>query len=288
MRVFVTGASGNVGKHVINSLLNLNETVVAGGRSMSKLDKIFGEEVIAVEFDFTNATTYEGALKDVDRVFLMRPPHIAEPEKLYPFIDALKEQGVRFITFLSLMGIENNPIPPHYKIEKYIESSGINYSHIRPSFFMQNISGLHSHEIREKNEILIPAGKSKTSFIDAEDIGLAIAMVLNQTEDYINTTHTITGEKALDYYDVARILTKVTGRLITYNRPGFLKYRHHMIKNRDLDKKYVNVTVALYFMTRMGTANKVTNTFYEITGQQPRTFEAFAIKNKEAFLTNHE
>lgn len=288
MKVFVTGASGNVGKHVVKELIKLNEEVVAGGRSISKLKKIFNGDVVPVVFDFIDTETYKKALKGVDRVFIMRPPHIAEPEKLYPFIDALKVYGIKFITFLSLMGIEKNPIPPHYKIEKYIEASGINYSHIRPGFFMQNISGLHAYEIRMRDEVLIPAGKSKTSFIDAADIGLAIAMILNKPNKYKNTTHTITGPKALDYFDVARILTKATGRLIKYNRPGFLKYRNHMINNRNLDKKYVNVTLALYFMTRMGTANKVTNDFYEITGKKPRSFEIFVEENIDAFMPDDD
>lgn len=284
MKILVTGATGNVGTYVVNELLEMSEAVVAGGRDISRIEKVFDKAVKAVTFDFTNPSTYKNALTGVDRIFLMRPPHIGDPEDLYPFIDALKEYNVSFITFLSLMGVEKNPIPPHYKIEKYIESSSIPYAHIRPGFFMQNISGVHAKEIREMDKIIIPAGKSKTSFIDAADIGLAIATVLANSDRYKNTSHTITGPAALDYYDVAKILTKTTGRLITYDKPGFLKYRWHMLKNRDLDKKYVNVTVALYFMTRMGTAKAVTDEFFKLTGKKPRTFEKFAIENKEAFM----
>lgn len=38
---------------------------------------------------------------------------------------------------------------------------------------MKNLSGVHSVEIRDKNEIFVPAGRSRKSFIDAADIGLA-------------------------------------------------------------------------------------------------------------------
>ena len=182
------------------------------------------------------------------------------------------------------MGVENNTIPPHHKIEKYIEKSEIPYAHIRPGFFMQNVSGIHSVEIREQDKIFIPAGKSKTSFIDAADIGLSIATLLHEPIKYKNTAHTITGPEALDYYQVAEILSKVTGRKITYDKPGYLKYRHHYIKIRGLDKGYVNVTVALYFMTRMGTAKEVTNGFYDLIGKRPGSFEDFARENKAAFM----
>lgn len=283
MKILVTGASGNVGRYVVNELLKMGEQVVAGGTDVQRLREMFQKKVDSVYFDFTNKDTFGNALENVDRVFLMRPPHLGKPEDLYPFIDAIKTYNIKLVSFLSLMGVESNTIPPHHKIEKYIEQSGIPFAHIRPGFFMQNISGIHSTEIRERNQIFVPAGNSKTSFIDAEDIGLATATLLSNPEKFKNTAHTITGAEALNYFQVAEILSKVTGRQITYAKPGYLKYRRHYIKQRGLNKQYVNVTVALYFMTRMGTAKEVTNDFNNLTGSQPRSFEEFAIANINCF-----
>lgn len=284
MKVLVTGASGNVGSYVVKELLNMREKVVAATTNIEKTNKFFDNKVEAVYFDFTNKSTFDKALEDVDRVFLMRPPHLGKPEDLYPFIDAMKACNVKLVSFLSLMGVENNTIPPHHKIEKYIEKLQIPYAHVRPGFFMQNLSGVHSIEIREKDEIFVPAAKSKTSFIDAADIGLATAILLHNSEKYKNTAHTITGPEALDYYQVAEVLSRAVGRKITYAKPGFLKYRNYYIKKRKLDKAYVNVTVALYFMTRMGTAKEVTNGFYKLTGRTPRTLEEFAKENIKYFM----
>lgn len=284
MSILITGASGNVGKYVVQELIKLGEDVVVSGTDPIKLNKIFGDEVKAVELDFTNHVTFDAALEDIDRIFLMRPPHLGKPEDLYPFIDAIRNKPIKLLSFLSLMGVEKNTIPPHHKIEKYIERQGIPFSHIRPGFFMQNVSGIHSVEIKEKDMIFVPAGKSKTSFIDASDIGLAIATVLHDPGKHRNTAYTITGADALDYYGVAEIISKVTGRKITYAKPGYLKYRNHYIKNRGLDKGYVNVTVALYFMTRMGTAEAVTDEFLKLTGKKPKTFEEFVRENIKSFI----
>lgn len=284
MRVLVTGASGNVGSHVVRELLNMGESVTAAGTDTKKLERMFEGKAKAVYFDFTDKNTYNKVFEDVDRVFLMRPPHLGRPEDLYPFIEAMKKSNIKLVSFLSLMGVENNTIPPHHKIEKYIEKVSIPYAHVRPGFFMQNISGVHSVEIREKSEVFVPAGKSKTSFIDAADIGLATAILLNNPKKYKNTKHTITGPEALNYYQVADVLSKVTGRRITYTKPGYLKYRSYYIKKRGLDKGYVNVTVALYFMTRMGTAKEVTDGFYELTGRKPHTFKEFAEINSKYFI----
>lgn len=200
MKVLVTGASGNVGSFVVKELLAMGEKVVVATTNIEKMNKLFHNHVEPVLFDFTDKVTFKKALQGVDRVFLMRPPHLGKPEYLYPFIDAMKKYKIKLVSFLSLMGVEHNTIPPHHKIEKYIEKLDIPFAHVRPGFFMQNISGIHSLEVREKNKIFVPVGKSKTSFIDASDIGLATAVLLHEPEKYKNTTYTITGSESLDYY----------------------------------------------------------------------------------------
>ncbi|KXZ39222.1 Uncharacterized conserved protein YbjT, contains NAD(P)-binding and DUF2867 domains [Alkalithermobacter thermoalcaliphilus JW-YL-7 = DSM 7308] len=237
MKVLITGVLGNVGKHVVNELINKGEKIVAGDIDIDKIKNLFGDKVDAIKLDFTDKKTFDKALEGLDRVFLMRPPHLGKPEDLYPFIDAMKFNNIKLVSFLSLMGVEKNLIPPHYKIEKYIEK-----------------------------------------------VGLAIATLLHEPEKYKNTAHTITGPEALDYYQIAEILSEVIGKKITYKNPSFLKYRNYYIKKRGLDKEYVNVTVALYFMTRLGTAEKVTDEFYKLTGKKPKTFREFASDNINCFI----
>lgn len=283
-KIMVTGALGNVGGYVVQELIDMGEQVVCADISIEKLNARYQSITENVLFDFTDKSTYDKALNGVDRVFLMRPPHLGKPEDLYAFIDKMKEVGIALVSFLSLMGVESNTIPPHHKIEKYIEKIGLPFAHIRPGFFMQNISGVHSVEIREQDSIFIPAGKSLTSLIDAADVGLSVATLLHNAYKYRNTAHTITGPQALNYYQVAEILSKVIGRDIRYARPNYFQYRNYYIRKRGLDKGYVNVTTALYFMTQMGTAKDVTDGFYKLTGKQPRSFEDFARANKAAFM----
>lgn len=284
MKILITGASGTVGEFAAEELLKMGESIVVAGTDVQKLQKMYGNDVERVRLDFTKKETFASALQHIDRVFLMRPPHLGKAEDLYPFIESMKDHNVKLVSFLSLMGVEKNPLPPHHKIEKYIAEMHLSYAHIRPGFFMQNLSGIHAKEIKENNEIFVPAGKSKTRFIDAADIGLAIATVLNDPEKYKNTSHTITGPDSLDYYEVAEILSQVTKKNITYASPGFLEYRRRYINQRGLDKKYVNVTMALYLMTRLGTAKKVTEGFERLTGRKPGSFRSFAERNKNCFI----
>lgn len=283
-KVMVTGALGNVGGYVAAHLLALGQDVVLADIHMEALMERYGNAAEPRHFDFTKRETFAGTLADVDRVFIMRPPHLGKPEDLKPFVDAMKAQGnIRLVSFLSLIGVENNPIPPHHKIEKHIEQAGLPYCHIRPSFFMQNISGIHAFEIKHFDRIVVPVKRALTSFIDAEDIGEITAKVLSEPEKHQNRGYSITGPEAIDYDTAAKILSEELCRDIAYANPRPRLAQKYWIDIRGLEKEYVTVMGMLYMMTRMGTAKKVTTVFEDIMGKKPQTFRQFVRKNLAAW-----
>lgn len=284
-RILITGATGNVGKYVAQYAINNQQEITVAGTRIDVLNQMYGYKAKIVYFDFTNHNTFQEAMKDVDRVFIMRPPHLGKPEDLKPFIDALQKKGdIKLVSFLSLIGVENNPVPPHHKIEKYIEASGIPYCHIRPSFFMQNISGIHAFEIKNFDRIVVPVKRALTSFIDAEDIGEITAKVLSEPEKHQNCGYSITGAEAIDYYEVAQILSEELGRTITYANPKPSFAKKYWIEVRGIDKEYATVMGMLYMMTRLGTAKKVTTTFDEVMGKKPHNFRQFVKKNLDDWI----
>lgn len=90
---------------------------------------------------------------------------------MFPVIATARRCGIRQIVFLSLQGVQHNRSTPHYVIEQYLKSSGVSYTCLRPKFFMQNLSVIHAAEIRDDDEVFVPAGRSFTAFIDTRDIG---------------------------------------------------------------------------------------------------------------------
>lgn len=286
-KIMVTGALGNVGHYVAEYAISNGQEVVVADLDVTALEKKYQGKAECVYFDFTDQSSYEEALKEVDRVFIMRPPHLGRPEDLKPFIERLKTKpSMRMVCFLSLLGIEKNPMPPHHKIEKYIEQSGLPYCHIRPSFFMQNISGVHAFEIKYFDNIVVPVKKALTSFIDARDIGELTAEVLTHPQQHINQAYSITGPKAMDYYEVATLLSNELERKIQYANPSPRLAKKYWIKIRKLDKAYASVMGMLYMITRLGNAKKVTNTFEKIMNKKPRTFTQFIRENRNAWINN--
>lgn len=283
-KYLVTGGTGNIGKHVVENLLEMNRDIRVAARDIAQAKQVFKDKnVELVAFDFLDNMTFDNALDGIEGIFLMRPPNLANPEKdMFPFLQAAKEKGVKKIVFISLLGVEKNPVVPHRKIESMIKELGINYVFLRPSFFMQNLNSNHREEIKERNELFIPAGKSKTSFIDTRDIAKATAITLVE-EKYKNQGITLTGKTALDYYEVADIMSKALGRKIEYINPGLLKFRQERIK-RGTPKEFANVMMFLYLMTKLGTAKYITDDLEKIIGTEPISFERYVIDHKECWM----
>ncbi len=279
-KILVTGATGNVGSEVINSLILTKSDVFAAIYS-NKNAGTLKKGVHTVTLDFENPATFKAALVGIDKVFLVRPPQMGDPKQLYPFIDACKTANIKQIVFLSLLGVQHNPLAPHGYIEKYIIKSGISYVLLRCSFFMQNLSTTHAYDIKKFNEIIVPAGRGKTSFIDIRDIGYVAAKILSQTNN-TNKAYDLTGAEALDYYEVATILSQVLRRKINYTNPSSKVFGQRML-SEGIPKAFVTVMKGIYLVAKLHLAGKITGDFETITGRKPITFLQFAKDNTDKF-----
>lgn len=271
-----------MGSAVSEYLKRLGRAHVCGYRQLGDLEE--GEKGLSLKrvFDFTDPSTYAGALEGVRQLLLIRPPSLTDVKAVFsPFLSYCEKQGVERVVFISLMGAEKNPFPPHYRIEKRLLSSSMSYTFIRPSFFMQNLLDPHGEDVRLRDEIFIPAGSARLSFIDTDDIGEMVARLLAREEGY-DRAYTVTGPQALSYEELAQMMSEVLGRSITYARPGLLSFRRRMI-SRGVDPAYASVMVALYLSTRLGMAKRVTEDAELLLGRPPRSLFSFIEAHKEAW-----
>ena len=281
--ILVIGALGNVGAEVVKHLLGTGNKVRASDMSEEKIKARFGSSVEAVRFDFTDPTTYAATFQGVEKMFLLRPPHITNIKRdMYPSIDAAKRAGVKHVVFLSLIGIENTTYVPHYKVETYLKEINLQTTFLRCSFFMQNLSTTHRKEIKERNEIFVPVGKAKTSFIDARDIGAVAAVALTQ-DGHANKNYDLTGSEALDYWQAAKILSDVLGRKIQYKNPNPVYFLIETMR-RGTPFMFALVMMGLYTSTRFGMAEPITNEVEKLTGRKPISFKEFANDYKENWM----
>lgn len=284
--ILIIGGTGNIGFPLIECLSEKeNVHMKVGVHAISKVEERFKDmkNVTIVPFDFLDPATYSEAFLDVNKVFFIRPPQLSKPkEDMFPFLAYAKQQAIEQIVFVSLIGVEKNPVTPHHKIEKKIKELELPYTFIRPSFFMQNLNTTHQEDIKIDHDLFIPAGHARTSFIDTRDIGEAAAVCLTDPA-YLNKELEITGPQALTYDEIAKEMTTILGVNISYSKPSLLYFRRRMIK-RGLPKEYVNVMVMLYLITQLGNAKKVTNCLEQVLNRPPRTIQEYIYDYRDCFM----
>lgn len=281
--VLVIGALGNVGAEVVRELQSHKRKVRAADIDAAKLKMKFGSTAEAVHFDFSKPETYASAFEGVSSLFLMRPPQISDVKKyMFPAIDAAKKADVRHIVFLSLIGIEKARFVPHYKVETYLLEQGFQTTFLRCSFFMQNLNTTHRAEIRDRDEIFVPVGNAKTSFIDVRDIGAVAARALTD-KGIAGRNYDLTGGEALDYWQAASILSQTLGREIKYRNPGVPSFLIETLR-RGASFPYALVVTGLYMSTRFGVAKTVTDEVERLLGRKPTSFKQYTADYQEAWL----
>ncbi len=265
-RILVTGATGNVGYEVVRALSPLPVRAAVSDPASKRAR--FADTVSLVKFDFRDPATYAAAFNGIESVFLVRPPQLANVKRDFvPAIAAAKAAGVQHIVFLSLLGVEKQRIVPHYKIEQAILESGLDWTFLRASFFMQNLSSVHLDELRQRNEIAVPVGQARTSFIDVRDIGAVAARTLTDLQ-HRNRAYELTGAEASGYEDVAATMSTVLGRRIRYTNPSLPGFVIQQLRaGRPL--MFTLVMAALYTVTRAGSADVVTDDVARILGRPP-------------------
>lgn len=282
-KILVLGSTGNIGWPVVKQLAAADDVTVVAGIYHAESAEMQQLGVETRHFDFLDASTFEPALKGINKVFFVRPPELAKPEKdMKPFLTAVKHHGIDQVVFVSLIGVEKNPMVPHRKIERMITEMALPHTFIRPSFFMQNLTSTHLQDIQQNRDLFVPAGRSKTSFIDTRDIA-AVAVAVMQDPKYLGQALEITGPEAITYRQAAEIMTKELGVQITYSKPSLLKFRRAMIQ-RGIKKEFANVMAMLYFITQLGNAKTVTHTVETVLHRPATTFAEFVRDNRRLFL----
>lgn len=279
--ILVTGSTGNVGEGVVRELIRRDACVRSAVRPGRTTTPLPGVETVA--FDFEQPTTFAAALQGVDRVFLMRPPHMSDAAAMRPFIDAMAAFGVRHVVFLSVQGAGTNPFVPHHGIERMLKRSRVGWTLLRPSFFMQNLSTTHLDDVRDLDRIIVPAGRGRTNFIDVDDIAEAAAITLT-APGHVGKAYELTGSDALTYSEVAEILSQACGRTISYQAPSAREFKKHM-RAAGHASEFITVTSMIYALARFGLAAGTTDELEHLIGRKPTTFAEWAQRNSACFDT---
>ena len=285
MRILVTGATGQVGRRVVENLKSDSSIeVIAAVRSKTKGENL---GVPLVELDLDKIEKFAPALQGVDRVFLMTGYTVDMMRQSKVFLDEAAKAKVRHIVHLGACGDDEATVAHwvwHQLIERYIEWRGFSFTHLRPEQFMQNLLGYSGKPTVVNGIIEQYFGQARLSWVDCEDVAEVAAVSLRDAEAHNGQTYRM-GYDAQSLNDVARILSEVIGQTFRYDpRPPeeFLA----KVLAAGADPAYMNCVYQHYFAYAQGKIphpDQVFDNFEGLTGRKPVTWAAFARKHAETF-----
>ena len=292
--ILVTGATGTVGGEVMKQLSDSSHiNVRAAVHSVDNLTRLeeSNKNIEAVQLDYNRPETLKKPLKGVDKLFFLSPDSPIMTELASSVISAAKNAGIGHIVRLSAKGADVKAESPslimHRQVEEIIEKSGIPYTFLRPNEFMQNFINLHSHSIKKNNAFHMAVGDAKVSIIDVRDIAAVAVKALieaGNNDRHNGKVYTITGPEALSYYQIAKIISNITGREISYVNLSKGDFRRSL-KEAGVDDWFIHVVLFMldsYY--RKGIAAQITNSVEEVTGRKPISFSQFVNDYAQAFI----
>lgn len=218
--ILVTGATGLSGSAAIRVCAERGIPVRALVRDPAKVPALgIPATVELAEGDMLKPATLEGALDGVERVLLISSPDPQLVETQCTFIDAAKRAGVRHIVKLSGMGCGSGSAfrfaRMHAEVERYLEGSGVAWTHLRPSTFMQTHLRDLIPTILSEGTVYLPMADARLAPVDVEDIA-RVAVALLEHSGHEGKRYEMTGPEALTTADIAERISTAIDRPVRY------------------------------------------------------------------------
>ena len=266
MTVLVTGATGNVGSHVVRELQARGAPVRAFVRDPGKLSGV----ELAVG-DFSDPASIRRALTGVDRVFLSSADGPGKVAHETAVIDAAAAAGVELIVKASTMHARvGSPLKPfdwNARSERHLKASGVPAVVLASCFYMTNLLAA-AEPVRRQGVLPAPAGDGAVAMIDPRDVA-AVAAVALTGDGHAGRTYPLTGPEALTYARIAEIL----GAQYVDVPPQAARRE---LESAGLPDWLVDHLHGVFTLIRSGGLAETTDVVRALSGREPRDLAAFA------------
>jgi len=199
--VLFLGAPGLVGNHVIPALAEAGIPVLAGSRRGLAVGGVAG-----VTVDMRDPENLARTMQGIATVAFVIPDVIDMEVLGLNVVSAAQSAGVRRLLWFSSFGAspknEARFSNRHPVIDEAVRSSGIPYTTLRPSFFMQDFTAFYGETIRTAGAIFLPLGDARISHLDLRDLGEAAVAVL-RNDRHLGSSYDLSGPEALHTSEVA-------------------------------------------------------------------------------------
>lgn len=271
-KILVLGGTGKTGRRVVERLTAMNLPVAIGSRNTQPA------------FDWENSATWAEVLQDINKVYITFQPDLAIPsavETITTFVKTAKESGVQHLVLLSGRGEKEAQL-----CENIVINSGLDWTIIRASWFMQNFSEGFFLDSILANEMVLPKTNSKEPFINVDDIADVVVSAL------VNNIHSkkiyeLTGPELLTFEKAVSKIAGVKKQNILYQEVSIDEYVD-MLRSYELPEDSIWLIKYLFTEVLDGRNESVTNDIEKVLGRKAKDFDNYVVETLETGIWNNE
>ena len=293
-RLLVTGASGKLGRGIVNHLLDTFRVpaanIVAVTRKPDAIAEFAARGVEVRAGDFDDEAGLAKAFAGADRIVIISAEDAITPGRRIrqqrAAVAAVKAAGAKHVIYTSMPNPdEASPITfagDHRGTEQAIVATGLPYTIVRVSWYQENLLNSLPQALKS-GQWFSAAGDGRVSHVGRDDVAAAVAGALASDTDE-SATYTLTGPKAYTTAEIAALVAKVTGRPLQVV-PVSDDQLAQGLKSAGLPDPVVAMVAGFDTNTRLGRVDLVTGDVKKLAGREPRSLETFLTENKAALAS---
>ncbi len=281
--LLVTGATGTTGTEVLRALKDRGVEARGLVRDETKAHHLRDLGVEPATGDLGDPRTLTPALEGVEKAYLVSPIGPMQSEFEQAFLESAKEAGVKHIVKLSVIGA--SPEAPlrfartHGKVEAALRESGMAWTLLRPTGFMQNTLAWGPRVL--DGTFYSPVPDAAFSIVDARDVAEVAAVALTE-EGHQNKAYGLSGPEAVSFRDQARRVFAAAGREITVEEIELETLKRELVR-AGVPPWNAEGLSELFEMYASGAVQMVTSGVKDALSREPRTIDEFAKDHVESF-----
>ncbi|MDN4615794.1 SDR family oxidoreductase [Leifsonia sp. F6_8S_P_1B] len=271
MTILVTGATGHLGRLVVDALLERGvpaEQIRAAGRSAERLAPLAARGVDTAVIDFERPETLVPAFDGVDAVLLVSGSEVGKRVAQHAnAIEAAKAAGVSRLVYTSAPRATDSALvlaPEHAETERLLAASGLPVTILRNNWYTENYVG-QLDTAAATGELVGSAGEGRVASASRKDYAEAAAVVLTEP-GHDGAVYELSGDVAWTFDELAATIGSLIGREVAY-RSVSPEEHASILSGAGLDEGTVGFVVALDGNIRDGLLGEATPTLRELIGR---------------------
>ena len=270
MTIAVTGATGQLGRLVLEELLSSQEpdSLVAVVRDAAKAGELGARGVQVRVADYSDPAALEAALTGVDKLLLVSGSEVGSRVGQHAnVVNAAKAAGVRSIAYTSVLAADTTALilaPEHKATEELIRASGLDFTFLRNGWYTENYAQAVA-TARQTGAVVAAAGDGRVASATRADYAAAAAAVLTSA-GHAGRTYELSGDYAWDFKELATAITEIAGREVVY-RPVSAPELVQVLTTAGLDEGTAGFLAALDTDTKAGLLASVTGELSTLIGR---------------------